>query len=77
MVLFDDVLPALDWLSARYPIAAITNGNSDLDIIGLKHFFPGNDCSKRGGRGQTGAWNLSRGCKSLGRSAQSDASYRR
>ncbi len=38
VVLFDDVLPALDWLSARYPIAAITNGNSDLDIIGLKHF---------------------------------------
>lgn len=39
VVLFDDVLPALEWLSSRYPIAAITNGNSNLGIIGLKHFF--------------------------------------
>ncbi len=30
VVLFDDVLPALEWLSSRYPIVAITNGNSNL-----------------------------------------------
>ncbi|MBZ5486052.1 HAD family hydrolase [Halomonas aquamarina] len=49
VVLFDDVLPALDWLSARYPIAAITNGNSDLNIIGLKHFFQVTIAAKEAG----------------------------
>lgn len=36
---FDDVLPALEWLSNRYPIAAITNGNSNLKAIGIEHYF--------------------------------------
>jgi HAD superfamily hydrolase (TIGR01549 family) len=34
-----DALPALERLAARYPLAAITNGNADLQAIGLKHFF--------------------------------------
>jgi HAD superfamily hydrolase (TIGR01549 family) len=40
--LFDDVRPALEWLSHRYPIAAITNGNSDLEAIGIRDFFSAN-----------------------------------
>lgn len=39
VTLFDDVLPALEWLSCRYPIAAVSNGNSDLEVIGIQHFF--------------------------------------
>ena len=39
VVLFNDVLPALQWLSCRYPNAAISNGNSDLRAIGIQHFF--------------------------------------
>lgn len=39
VVLFDDVPPALEWLSSRYPIAAITNGNSNLKAIGIEQFF--------------------------------------
>jgi FMN hydrolase / 5-amino-6-(5-phospho-D-ribitylamino)uracil phosphatase len=34
-----DSLPALERLAARYPLAAITNGNADLHAIGLDHFF--------------------------------------
>jgi FMN hydrolase / 5-amino-6-(5-phospho-D-ribitylamino)uracil phosphatase len=37
--LFDDALPALEFLSARFPLVAITNGNADLQRVGLAHFF--------------------------------------
>jgi len=36
---YADALPALDLLKARYPLGAITNGNADLDAIGLRHYF--------------------------------------
>lgn len=36
---YADSLPALKRLAARFPLAAITNGNADLDAIGLQHFF--------------------------------------
>ncbi len=36
---YADALPALDQLKARYPLGAITNGNADLDAIGLQHYF--------------------------------------
>lgn len=49
VVLFDDVLPALEWLSSRFPIAAITNGNSNLGLIGLAHFFPITIAAKEAG----------------------------
>ena len=37
--LYLDVLPALAWLSARYPLVAVTNGNADLGKVGLDEFF--------------------------------------
>lgn len=37
--LFDDVLPALEFLAARWPIVAVTNGNADVHAIGIGHFF--------------------------------------
>jgi len=36
---YTDALPALDRLAARFPLAAITNGNADLDAIGLSRYF--------------------------------------
>jgi putative hydrolase of the HAD superfamily len=36
---YADALPALQRLAAHYPLAAITNGNADLDAIGLNHLF--------------------------------------
>lgn len=39
VVLYDDVLPALERLSARYRLFAISNGNADLGAIGLAGFF--------------------------------------
>ncbi|WP_284213201.1 HAD family hydrolase [Comamonas jiangduensis] len=37
--LFDDALQALEFLAARWPVVAVTNGNADLGQIGLDHFF--------------------------------------
>ncbi|CAM2165835.1 FMN hydrolase / 5-amino-6-(5-phospho-D-ribitylamino)uracil phosphatase [Paraburkholderia sacchari] len=36
---FDDVMPALHWLSARFPLVAVTNGNADLRLTGGSEFF--------------------------------------
>lgn len=36
---FADALPALDAIAARVPVISISNGNADLDRIGLRHHF--------------------------------------
>ncbi|MGV2290870.1 HAD-IA family hydrolase [Trinickia sp. YCB016] len=36
---FEDVMPALQWLSARFPLVAVTNGNADLRLTGGGEFF--------------------------------------
>lgn len=41
VTLFDDALPALEWLAARYPVVALTNGNADVGRVGLGKFFVG------------------------------------
>lgn len=37
--LFDDALPALEWLAGRYPVVALSNGNADVQRIGLGQHF--------------------------------------
>jgi HAD superfamily hydrolase (TIGR01549 family) len=39
VTLFDDALPALEFLASRFPIVALSNGNADLQRIGLSRFF--------------------------------------
>lgn len=36
---FEDALPALDALAARFPLASLTNGNADLHRIGIADRF--------------------------------------
>lgn len=36
---FADALPALEAISARLPVISISNGNADLERIGLRHHF--------------------------------------
>ncbi|MCA7996840.1 HAD family hydrolase [Burkholderia metallica] len=36
---YEDALPALAWLSARFPLVAVTNGNADLRLTGGGEFF--------------------------------------
>jgi putative hydrolase of the HAD superfamily len=37
--LFDDALPALEALAARYPVVALSNGNADVHRVGIGRFF--------------------------------------
>ncbi|MFN9726265.1 HAD family hydrolase [Acidovorax sp.] len=37
--LFDDVHDALAFLSARYPVAAVSNGNADVHRVGIGQYF--------------------------------------
>ncbi len=37
--LFDDALPALAWLSERYPLVAVSNGNADVHRVGIGSHF--------------------------------------
>lgn len=37
--LFDDVLPSLERLRSSYRLLALTNGNADLQRIGISHYF--------------------------------------
>lgn len=37
--LFDDVISSLDFLSSRYPVVALSNGNADVVRIGIGQYF--------------------------------------
>lgn len=37
--LFEDALPTLEYLSSRWPVVALTNGNADVQRIGLARYF--------------------------------------
>jgi putative hydrolase of the HAD superfamily len=39
VALFPDVIPSLKQLSKRFPLVSISNGNADLNRIGLRSFF--------------------------------------
>jgi FMN hydrolase / 5-amino-6-(5-phospho-D-ribitylamino)uracil phosphatase len=39
VTLYNDVVPALDWLHRRYRLISISNGNADLRAIGIAHYF--------------------------------------
>jgi 2-haloalkanoic acid dehalogenase type II len=39
--LYADVLESLAFLSARFPLVALSNGNADLQRVGLSRFFTG------------------------------------
>ena len=39
VVLYEDALLALTFLSERFPIVAVSNGNADIERIGLKAYF--------------------------------------
>lgn len=39
--LFPDVLHELEWLYEKYTVVAVTNGNANLETIGIRHLFHG------------------------------------
>jgi putative hydrolase of the HAD superfamily len=39
VTLFDDALPALEFLAGRFPLVALSNGNADVKRIGIGGYF--------------------------------------
>ena len=37
--LFEDAVPALEYLSSRWPVVALSNGNADVHRVGLGRYF--------------------------------------
>jgi FMN hydrolase / 5-amino-6-(5-phospho-D-ribitylamino)uracil phosphatase len=49
VVLYDDALPALEALSGRFPLVALSNGNAQLDLVGLDGYFKASISAKEFG----------------------------
>jgi len=52
VTLYDDALPALRWLSERYPLVAVSNGNADVHQTGVGQWFRGAFSARAFGSGK-------------------------
>ncbi len=64
--LFDDALPVLAALAARWPIVAVTNGNADLHGIGLAGHFVASVSAREFGVAKPDARIFHEACRRLG-----------
>ena len=64
--LYPDVPAALARLTARFPVAALTNGNADLGVIGLKTHFAFTLGAREHGRAKPDASIFHAVCERLG-----------
>ena len=64
--LFADVVPALQRLARRYPIVAVTNGNADLDRVGLADSFKDAVTAREFGVGKPDARIFHEACQRAG-----------
>lgn len=53
--LYADALPALERITARWPVASLTNGNADLERIGIHAHFRCHVCARDTGVGKPDA----------------------
>lgn len=49
VVLYQDVLPGLEWLKQHFRLFTASNGNADLERIGLAHYFERSLCARQVG----------------------------
>ena len=63
--LFDDAVPALQALAARWPIVALTNGNADLRRIGIASHFTATVTARDFGVGKPDARIFHEACRLL------------
>lgn len=64
--LFDDALPALEWLSARFALVALSNGNADVKLVGLERFFHASVSARDAGVAKPHARIFQRGAEAAG-----------
>jgi putative hydrolase of the HAD superfamily len=63
---FADALPALQALARRWPIAALTNGNADLQVIGLAPYFTATVSAREFGIAKPDPRIFHEACRQLG-----------
>lgn len=63
---YDDVLPGLAWMQQRLLVGSISNGNADLEIIGLAQHFKVSIAASEFGVAKPDASIFLAGCKALG-----------
>ena len=49
VTLYPDVVPALSWLSERFTLIAVSNGNADISRLGIARFFQGQISARAAG----------------------------
>lgn len=54
VVFYDDAMPAVRRLFARFPLVAVSNGNAELDRVGLSPWFKGGLAAGRFGSAKPG-----------------------
>jgi FMN hydrolase / 5-amino-6-(5-phospho-D-ribitylamino)uracil phosphatase len=52
VTLFEDAKPTLEFLSARFPLVSVSNGNADLERVGLASFFQASISAREFGVGK-------------------------
>ena len=52
VVLYEDALLALEFLAARFPLVALSNGNADIQKIGIGQYFKGSLSAHEFGAGK-------------------------
>lgn len=52
VTLFDDARPALEFLAERFPLVSLSNGNADLQRVGLAPMFRAAICAREFGVGK-------------------------
>ena len=64
--LFDDAVPALEYLSSRYPVVALSNGNADVQRVGLGRYFHASVSARDAGVAKPDARIFQRGAQAAG-----------
>ncbi|HSW06859.1 HAD family hydrolase [Aquabacterium sp.] len=64
--LYADALPALERLAARWPILALSNGNADVQRIGIGRFFRASLSAREFGVGKPAPMIFHAACRQLG-----------
>lgn len=66
VALYDDVLPALERLAQRYPLIAVSNGNAEVERVGLGRFFAGSVSARSHGVAKPAASIFIAACAAAG-----------
>lgn len=64
--LFDDAIATLEWMAARWPIYAVSNGNADVNKVGLGAYFKGSVSARDVGVGKPDPRIFHAAAKALG-----------